>query len=168
MGTKAETLPASTVEIIKPAISVIQLAIIFIQALLGQASDGFISGSLFRGLEIKIEGDCGCSHFSSLPHCHPGAWVRHVRIQGSVSGEQSDDDGISLEKHGDLPVKVKEIIVMSMQRSMTCMSSDNEDGRNPCLLLCCHGALLLLQALNCCHQYLDLLCKNSELVLLVQ
>lgn len=57
---------------------------------------------------------------------------------------------------------------MSMQRSITGIRRDSRGDRGPCLLLCCHGAVLLLLPLNHYHQHLDLLRKDSKPVLLVR
>lgn len=74
-------------------------------------------------------------------------------MRGSASCEQLDGDGISLKKHGGLLVKVKEITSEKRVNmgSMTGMSNNNGGNKGPHLLLCCHEALLLLQALNCHH-----------------
>lgn len=72
-------------------------------------------------------------------------------MQESANSEQLDDDGTSVEKHGNSSIEVKKIIDGECVdvETMTSMSSNNRDSRGPRLLLCCHGVLLLLQALNC-------------------
>lgn len=67
MGAETWLLPTSTIEIIKPVIEVVWLAIVFVSMLFSQVLDCFISRSLFRRLKDQNKERWGMLVFWILP-----------------------------------------------------------------------------------------------------